>query len=173
MLGGHLHESDDDDDSYEDEVVDDWLPEEDEEPELPKPPPKEVKPKYDIVQKSEYIVNNLDLFYALCEVDDWEFAEKDDAEQEAIMRTIVVELYRPGETVIQEGDGGNEFYIVVATEKTANMAEIEVVNGNLLAGTEVFLTRLHRGQYFGQKYFITRRSVVLIQIHLIFSPVEL
>jgi hypothetical protein len=61
--------------------------------------------------------------------------------------------------VIKEGDGGNEFYIVVATEKTANIAEIEVVTGNLLSGTEVFLTKLHRGQYFGQKYFITRRSV--------------
>jgi hypothetical protein len=48
---------------------------------------------------------------------------------------------------------------VVATEKTANIAEIEVVTGNLLSGTEVFLTKLHRGQYFGQKYFITRRSV--------------
>ncbi len=167
-----MNESDDDDDSYENEVVDDWLPEEDEEPELPKPPPKaEVKPKYDIVQKSEYIVNNLDLFYALCEVDDWEFAEKDDVEQETIMQSIVVDLYRPGETVIQEGDGGNEFYIVVATEKTAHVAEIEVVNGNLLAGTEVFLTRLHRGQYFGQKYFITRRSVIATQCAWLYNNV--
>jgi hypothetical protein len=160
MAGGSHSDDDDDDDDYDNEVVDDWLPEEDEEIELPKPPPKvDLKPKYNIIQKSEYIIENLDLYYALCEVDDWEFEEKEDGEQEVIMKTIVVDLYSPGEIVIKEGDGGNEFYIVVATEKTANIAEIEVVTGNLLSGTEVFLTKLHRGQYFGQKYFITRRSV--------------
>lgn len=54
---------------------------------------------------------------------------------------------------------GNDLYFVMATEDTAHIAEVEVVNGNLLAGTEVFLTRLHRGQYFGQKFFLTRRAV--------------
>lgn len=159
-MANRVDEDDDDDDFNDDEVVDDWLPEEEPEIEQPKPPPKiDTKPKIDIVQKSKYIVDNVDLYYALCEVEDWEFAEKDDAEQEAIMKTMVVEEYKAGQNVIVEGDGGNEFYIVIATEKTAHLAEIEVVNGNLLAGTEVFLTRLHRGQYFGQKYFITRRSV--------------
>lgn len=87
------HSDDDDDDDYDNDVVDDWLPEEDEEIELPKPPPKvDLKPKYNIIQKSEYIVENLELYYALCEVDDWEFAEKEDWEQEVIMKTIVVDL---------------------------------------------------------------------------------
>lgn len=54
---------------------------------------------------------------------------------------------------------GGELYIVTATEETADFAEVEVVNGNILEGTEVFLTRLHRGQYFGQKFFLTRRAV--------------
>jgi hypothetical protein len=155
-------DDDDDDDESDNEVVDDWLPEEEDEVELPKPPPKApAKPKFDTTFKSSYILENLDLYYALCEVDDWEFSEKDDHEQESLMRTIVVDVYKPGESVIKEGDGGNELYIVVSTEKTAQIAEIEVVTGNIQAGAEVFLTRLHRGQYFGQKYFITRRSVFL------------
>lgn len=57
-------------------------------------------------------------------------------------------------------------FIVVATEDTAHYAEVEVVTQNQLAGTEVFLTRLRRGQYFGQKFFLTRRAVSYIEFHL-------
>eukprot|EP01034_Spumella_vulgaris_P036339 gene36339-44829_t len=159
-------DDDDDDDSSDNEVVDDWLPEEEDEDDLPKPPPKPVaKPKFDIAGKSTYILDNLDLYYALCEVDDWEFSEKDDFEQESIMKTIVVDHYKPGEIVIKEGDGGNELYIVVATEKTAQIAEIEVVTGNIQA---VYVAKVPAEQFDLKQWcdfrnILLGRSVPLIQ----------
>lgn len=156
------YESDMSDEIQEDgEELSAWLDEE--EPE--EDPATKVKPvvveqsKVDIVRKSKYIVDNVDLFYALCEVDDWGFVEFPDEQQETIMKALTIVSYQPGENIIVEGDGGNDCYIVSASEETAHFAEVEVVTGNILAGTEVFLTRLQRGQYFGQKYFLTRRAV--------------
>jgi hypothetical protein len=152
-------ESDMSDEDDGDQPLSAWLDEEEiEEDEKPKPVIVE-QPKIDIVRKSKYIVENVDLFYALCEVDDWEFVEFSEQAQEDIMKALTVREYQPGENIIVEGDGGNDCYIVSASEDTAHFAEVEVVTGNILAGTEVFLTRLHRGQYFGQKYFLTRRAV--------------
>lgn len=138
-----------------------WLEEEDIEEDEPvvKKAVVEVQPKIDIVHKTQYIIDNLDLFYALCELEDWEFEKNPDDLQEELMKTLHVEEYKPGESIIVEGDTGNDLYIVVASEETAASAEVEVVNQNILAGTEVFLTRLRRGQFFGQKFFVTRRVV--------------
>jgi hypothetical protein len=66
------------------------------------------------------------------------------------------------ELFIVEGDSGGDLFIVSATEDTADLEEVEVVNGNILEGTEVFLTRLQRGQFFGQKFFLTRRAVCCV-----------
>lgn len=158
------YESDMSDEIQEDgEELSAWLDEE--EPE--EDPATKVKPvvveqaKVDVVRKSKYVVENVDLFYALCEVDDWGFVEFPDEQQEAIMKALTIVSYQPGENIIVEGDGGNDCYIVSASEETAHFAEVEVVTGNILEGTEVFLTRLQRGQYFGQKYFLTRRAVRL------------
>lgn len=150
----------DNDDNNEEEVTA-WLDEEDDEieEEPVKPVVVEVVPKIAFVHKPPYIVNHLDLFFALCEVEDWEFENFTDDVQEEIMKTLILETFKPGDRIIAEGDSGNDLYIVVATEDTSVVAEVEVVNQNLLAGNEVFLTRLKRGQYFGQKYFLTRRSV--------------
>lgn len=136
-----------------------WLDEEDDpEPVVIKPIVVQ-EPKIDVVHKPPYIVANLDLFFALCEVDDWEFEKLADEQQEEIMKTLVVEKFHAGEKIIIEGDSGNDLFIVVASEATADYAEVEVVTLNQQLGTEVFLTRLRRGQYFGQKFFITRRAV--------------
>lgn len=141
--------------------VSEWLDEDDPEPE-PKPAKVLAKvesvSKIDVVHKSRYIVENCNLFYALCEVDDLGFEKLPDDEQEKLMKALKVNRYNPGEIVILEGDTGGDMYVVVASDETADTAEVEVVNGNILAGTEVFLTRLHRGQYFGQKFFLTRRA---------------
>lgn len=159
-------------DDYDSDMSDDEIQEEGEElsawldeEELEEDPSTKVKPvaveqpKIDVVRKSKYIVENVDLFYALCEVDDWGFVEFAEQQQEDIMRALTIVSYQPGENIIVEGDGGNDCYIVSASEETAHFAEVEVVTGNILEGTEVFLTRLQRGQYFGQKYFLTRRAV--------------
>jgi hypothetical protein len=154
------YESDMSDEAGDEEVLSTWLDEEEpEEEEKPAKPVVVEQPKIDIVRKSKYVVENVDLFYALCEVDDWGFVEFSDQLQEDIMRSLTVRSYQPGENVIVEGDGGGDCYIVSASEETAHYAEVEVVTGNILEGTEVFLTRLQRGQYFGQKYFLTRRAV--------------
>jgi CRP-like cAMP-binding protein len=116
-------------------------------------------PKIDVVRKSKYIVKHVDLFYALCEVDDWDFISFPDEQQEELMKALTVKVFAPGENIIVEGDAGGDLFIVSATEETADLEEVEVVNGNILAGTEVFLTKLQRGQFFGQKYFLTRRAV--------------
>lgn len=157
------YESDLSDEEETGQEVSAWLEEEDPEEDEPvvKVAPV-LPPKIDIVHKSEYIVANLDLFYALCELEDWEFENLPDIAQEDLMKSLIVEEYRPGESIIVEGDTGNDLYIIVATEKTAATAEVEVVNQNILAGTEVFLTRLRRGQFFGQKFFVTRRVVSII-----------
>eukprot|EP01039_Chlorochromonas_danica_P006130 gene6130-6750_t len=156
----HEYESDLSDEEVGGQELSAWLDEADpdeDEPSTPTAPITTPQPKIDIIHKSEYIVQNLDLFYALCEVEDWEFENLPDGQQEDLMKTLVVEEYQPGECIIVEGDTGNDLYIIVATEQTAHQAEVEVVNQNILAGTEVFLTRLHRGQFFGQKFFVTRR----------------
>jgi hypothetical protein len=147
-----------------------WLDEDDPEPE---PAPVVVKapetPKIDVIHKPQYIVKNLDLYFALCELEDFEFESFADEQQEELMKTLVIESYKPGERIITEGDLGNDMYFVVATEDSAHFAEVEVINQNLLAGTEVFLTRLKRGQYFGQKYFLTRRAVSLFFCRFFFN----
>lgn len=150
-----------DSDSDDDEVneLTSWLDEKDEEPVVVvKKLPVPAKPAR-IVPKSPYIVEHKDLFYALCEMEDFEFEKLSDSQQEALMRTLKVESFAAGENIIVEGDTGNDLFIVVATEETADSAEVEVVMQNQQLGTEVFLTRLRRGQYFGQKYFVTRRAV--------------
>jgi len=139
-----------------------WLDEDDPEPD-PIPIIKvEEPPKINVVHKPQYIVKNLDLFFALCDIEDYEFEHFPDEVQEELMKSLIITTYKPGEKIIIEGDIGNDMYFIIATDDSAHIAEVEVVNQNILQGTEVFLTRLRRGQYFGQKYFLTRRAVSLL-----------
>ena len=161
-------EFDSESDSDKDNEIVSWSDEDEEEqqPVIAKPAPV-VAPKIDVIKKPPFIVERLDLFYALCELEDWEFEKMSDETQIEIMKTLVMETYHAGERIITEGDIGNDCYFVVATDETAHLAEVEVVNQNLVAGTEVFLTRLHRGQYFGQKFFLTRRVVSAIKLRFV------
>lgn len=159
-MSGFAESSSDDDDGS---IGGDWLNEEDEFVEEEVKIVEKIEPVKLI--KSDWIMQHSDLFYALMEVDEWgEFGNMTDAEQEEIMKTLTVRVYQPGENIIVEGETGVEMYFVVATEKTWEEEQIEVVSGNIRAGTEVFLTRLRRGQYFGQKFFLTRRPVSSIMI---------
>ena len=90
----------------------------------------------DIIHKSRYIVENLDLFYSLCEVDDWNFASFSDKDQEELMKTLIVEVFSPGQNIICEGDPGGDLFFVIANDELAHIAEVEVVNGNLLEGMQ-------------------------------------
>ena len=53
---------------------------------------------------------------------------------------------------------GSDLFIIVASPETALIAAVEVVNAGAVENSEIFLTKLIRGQYFGQKSFLTRRS---------------
>jgi hypothetical protein len=82
--------------------------------------------KVSVVEKSHYVVDNVDLFYALCEVEDWGFSEFSDKTQENLMKSLVVTVYGPGDCIIAEGSMGTDVYIVVASEETAEEGEVEV-----------------------------------------------
>ncbi len=71
------YESDTSDEVLEEEPLSAWLDEEEpeEDPNARLKPVVVVTPKIDIVRKPKYIIDHLDFFYALCEVDDWGFVE--------------------------------------------------------------------------------------------------
>ena len=179
---GDFDFDDDDDDGSLGEIDHNWL--ESEDPELVEDLDIEKEKKLEeslketrvsTIQKSQYIIDNKDLFYALCEVEDWEFKDMDDEVQEETMKSLELQTYQPGENIIVEGTEGSEFYIVVASEETAAYAEVEVVKKtdkwesqqnnvsfeDQKEGTnstaEEFITRMRHGAIFGHKRFITRR----------------
>jgi hypothetical protein len=153
----HMIDSSDSEDDGN--MVSSWLDEQDEdEPVVVKPVVVPQKPMR-VIPKSEYIVDHKELYLALCELEDFDFEKQPKEQQEALMRTLQVISYNAGDNIIVEGDTGNDLFIVVASESTFEEAEVEVVMQNQQLGTEVFLTRLRRGQYFGQKFFVTRREV--------------
>lgn len=155
-------------DNEEGQDVTGWLDEEDEEVEQPKKAPpiqEDLKQEIDMMLKPAYIIKNSDLFYAMCELEDLEFESMPDEQQEIYMRSLIVETYQPGECIIREGDVGNDLYFVVATQDTNRVAEVEVIQ-NQDSGQEQFLTKLRRGQYFGQKFFLTRKMVSQMISHL-------
>lgn len=153
-------DSDSENEGYQD-ISESWLDEVDEvDEESAEVKFEEFIPKVDpLLNKSDYIKENADLFFTLCEVDDFGFETFSIELQEQLMRSLKIVPFEPGTNIITEGDNSIDCYIVHATGPTADVAEVEVVTGNILAGTEVRLCSLHRGQYFGQKYFLTKRAV--------------
>lgn len=108
------------------------------------------------VPDSVYINAHLDEFSALCEVEDLNFATKSIQEQETIIHSMVTVTYQPGDFVFELGDTTDDFYIIVAGTSSGQQhgsapAHVEVVRDNRV------LTRLYRGQYFGQMQFLTRQ----------------
>lgn len=104
MAGQHRDEYDSDLSEGEGEEgpeITAWLDEEDPEEDDPTPTKRPsinsvvIDPKINIMQKSAYIISHLDLFYALCELEDWEFEKQNDEFQEEIMKTTIVETYKP------------------------------------------------------------------------------
>ena len=93
-------------DGSEDESVgdidDNWLESEDPEPteeELERERKKKARilanalPKIAVVHKPQYILDNIDLFYALCEVDDWGFADFPDELQMEVCVNRYMNMY--------------------------------------------------------------------------------
>ena len=55
-------------------------------------------------------------------------------------------FYFIGEKIFSEGDLSFPFYIVVASDETVDIAEVEVLKD--AGGSERLMTRLHRGSFF-------------------------
>ena len=136
--------------------ISNWLEEPDDDI-IPSEEEKETKPHYEIPD-NEYIKSHLELFFALIEVEDLGFFTLSESSQEDLMRSLTVERYLPGQVLFEEGSSSMEMYFVVGSDDLINIGEVEVVK-KMDDGTEKVLTRLSKGQYFGQKYFVTKRWV--------------
>mmetsp|Transcript_20171 Transcript_20171/g.19484 ORF Transcript_20171/g.19484 Transcript_20171/m.19484 type:complete len:2393 (+) Transcript_20171:111-7289(+) len=150
-----------DDYDLEDEIVNNnWLNEANEE-ELSTPVPTSFFSdmlKGKTAHQRAYVTNNSDLYRALCEVESLEFSSLVAAIQIVLMKSLVVQRFQPGEKIFSENEMSLPFYFVVASEETADTAEVEVLKD--AGGSEKLMTRLRRGQYFGQKYFLTKQRRV-------------
>lgn len=144
------------DDDWEDDdmIVTEWLS--DDEVELQDSKnnsPKETLSKFTFPD-SEYIKENTDLYLSLLEVKDLQFEGIPTAKQEELMKTLIIEQFNPGDIIFRQNELSFEMYFVVASEETAKVAEVEVIQST--DGSDKSLTRLLRGQLFGQKYFLTK-----------------
>lgn len=147
------------DDDWEDDdmIVTEWLS--DDEVELQDSKnnsPKETLKKFTFPD-SEYIKENTDLYLSLLEVKDLQFEGIPTAKQEELMKTLIIEQFNPGDIIFRQNELSFEMYFVVASEETAKVAEVEVIQST--DGSDKSLTRLLRGQLFGQKYFLTKITV--------------
>ena len=71
------------------------------------------------------------------------------------MRTLEFETYTPNEIIFDEGATSLDMYFIISSENGCD-PEVEVVK-KTEDGQEKALTRLMKSQYFGQKYFLTKR----------------
>ncbi len=129
------------------EIVSDWLDENDPDSEEAR---RKSGGKSVHIPESTYIKEHIDEFVALCEVEDLDFASKDVAEMEDIMKTMSVSQYRPEEYIFKEGETSSDLYIVIGDQRSTHRAFVEVIRDNKV------VTRLYRGMYFGQMQFLTR-----------------
>lgn len=72
------------------------------------------------------------------------------------MRTLSLESYGPGEIIFEEGSYSLDMYFIICSECSGYEPEVEVVK-KVEDDQEKALTRLMKSQYFGQKYFLTKR----------------
>ena len=143
------------DDSALSDIVSDWLGEE--EPETAAAEKEHSNSNVKVstaISQSAYIREHLDEFNALCEVEDLDFASNPVKEMENIISTMTVTRFLPGEFVFKEGEESSDLYIVIADQQTAHKAFVEVVREDKV------ITRLYRGNYFGQMQFLTHQSRV-------------
>ena len=66
-------------------------------------PPNVQSTHYVIVPKSAYIRENLILFHAMCNIEDMHFSDLEVADQERLMKSVVVETYSLGDYDLRWG----------------------------------------------------------------------
>jgi hypothetical protein len=162
--------SDLDDDVIENDNTVDWFEEEDELPdEVVEVAPKEVKAKI----TDPFLLANIDLYHALCEMEDVNFVSLEYSKQVELMNSLKIRHYKPGEVIFEEDDPiSTALYIVVASDRTAKVAEVEIMRNSEDKLTKV-LSRMRRGHFFGQKYFLTKQQVRKSSNYCIFISTRL
>lgn len=114
---------------------------------------------------SEYILDEKVLYNQLRAISDLQFDTLDQKAQEELMRTVVKQDIPAGAVIIREGDEGGCFYLILGTPPGSEVeAQVEVVRN--VGGAEEFLTQLGPSQYFGQKYFLSNRAVIIPSLAL-------
>jgi hypothetical protein len=148
-------------DSDNDSNVVDWLDGEEDDPEEAKvavsPAKIESKPMIEI-PNSPYFSENRALYMALIEVEGLVFLTFSINRKEELMRSLELERYEPGQVIFEEGSSEMDMYFVVGAQEPRCVGEVEVAKRNDDRVDKV-LTRLTKGQYFGQMYFLTKRLV--------------
>jgi hypothetical protein len=148
--------SDLDDDVDENENTIDWFEEEDEAPLEENVVFVEEKPKI----TDPYLLANIDLYHALCDVEDLNFEVLDLEKQTELMKTLRISTQKPGETIFSEDEeDSTSLYFVVASERTAKVAEVELLRKS---EDKANLTRLRRGHLFGHNFFRTKQAVRIL-----------
>eukprot|EP01035_Chromulina_nebulosa_P018133 gene18133-23787_t len=107
------------------------------------------------IPDNEYIMENTYFFLGLCEVEDLNFVQLPVMRQEELMRSLIIERYAPSQVVFEEGSSSSDMYFIIGCEDPLQSPEVEVVK--MEDDKEKVLTRLSKGQYFGQKFFLTKR----------------
>ena len=105
------------------------------------------------------LCENLDLYYSLCDVEDLDFSLKSEETQVLLFSTIEVVEFVAGQNVFEAGDSSEDFYIIVSSDAAVGLTRVAVI-GRTAQGSETLITYLHRGQYFGQMFFLTRQKRV-------------
>lgn len=145
----------DDDDVEDNEDTSDWLNEKDDPPleQSVRVTPEKVK------ITDPFFVQHIDLYHALLDMEDLMFSTLEYSKQVELIQSVVMLEFSPGQELIEEGHVEDQsFFIVVASEATVKVAEVE-----LITKTEdkdsTSARRLKRGQIFGHKFFISKQSV--------------
>lgn len=164
------------DDLENEDVLNDWLDEKDE-VKVEQTMNSSVhqshhdKKPYRIVDvpSDEYMTSNRGVYLMLCSVEDLNFEESSLARREELMRSLEIVMFQPGHIVFEEGDSSSDMFFVVECEDPRVEPFVEVTKKNEGESNEKLLTRLTKGQYFGQKYFLTKRSVKQSNLAKVYS----
>jgi hypothetical protein len=146
------------DDDIGSEEFTDWLEEEDEEV-------TEIDDVNIIMTTDEanqaldpFFIDHIDLYEALCEMEDLNFATLPFPKQVELVQSISISIYRPGELIFSENEVDSAYFgIVTADRKTSKVAEVDFLKNE--ENAPKFVARLRRGQIFGHKYFLTKEKV--------------
>jgi hypothetical protein len=157
--------SDFDDEDYDNEPTTDWCEEPDEPYEEVEKAPVIEKPKI----TDPFLLENIDTYMALLDNEDLNFDKMEYAHQVDMIKSLEITNYGRGEVVCHDDDvDAVPFYIIIASEKTAKVAEVEVIRKSEDKSSKV-VSRIKRGQVVGQKFFLYKQAVSYSYCSVIFT----